>query len=294
MKKITKLIIPLAGEGTRFAPSSTINPKELTHLVDKPVLQYLIEEAYDSGIKEVIFVLNFEKDSIVKYFSKKYQNEYIKKANLDLSNFSEDLTRLHNLLDNIKFSSVIKSKTLGDGHSLLLAKSFIEPDEPFAVSMGDLLGFDDVPFIKQLIRIYNKTGKPVISVERMSLEATSKFGVIKPSNSNGRIHQVVDVIEKPGPKLAPSSLVITGKYILTPDIFTYLENTVKNYKSGEVKLANVLKNYSNRNELYAYECEGEILDTGNILDFIKTTINIGSKHKKYAKEIKHYIKSLVK
>ena len=177
-QSVTKLIIPLAGLGTRFSPSSTAYPKELTHLVDKPVLQYLVEEAYESGINEIIFILNSSKDSIEKYFSKNYQNAYLKKAFSKPYDIPKDLIKLHDLIKKIKFRYIKKNSTLGDGHSILFARSFIEQNEPFAVSMGDLLSFGDRPFLRQLVDIYEDKNSPVVSVEKVSLEATSRFGVI--------------------------------------------------------------------------------------------------------------------
>ncbi|KKR46123.1 MAG: UTP-glucose-1-phosphate uridylyltransferase [Parcubacteria group bacterium GW2011_GWA2_40_14] len=289
---ITKLIVPLAGLGTRFAPSSTAYPKELTHLVDKPILQYLVEEAVESGIKEIIFILNQSKDSIQKYFSPKYQDAYLEKAFSKPDDAPEDLIKLHELIKKIKFRYIKKQSTLGDGHSILFARPFIKSNEAFVVSMGDLLGFDDHPFIQQLMEVYEEKNVPVVSVEKVPLEATSRFGVIKPKKSKGRLHQVVDIIEKPGPALAPSRLILTGKYILTPEFFSILENLVKNHTNGEVKLADALKVYSHTHEMYAYECKGKIQDTGNKLDFIRATINFGITHPKFAKPLKKFIKSL--
>lgn len=291
-KPITKLIVPLAGLGTRFAPSSTAYPKELTHLVDKTVLQYIVEEAVESGIKEIIFVLNSSKDSIKNYFSKKYQDDYIKRAFFKPSDAPEDLVKLHDLIKKIKFRYITKSSTLGDGHSILFARRFIKPDESFMISMGDLLSFGGEPFMKQLIDIYKTKNSPVVSVEKVPLEATSRFGVIAIKKSFGRLHQVSDIIEKPGPVLAPSRLILTGKYVLTPDFFVILDKLVKNHKSGEVKLADALKVHSHNGELFAYECIGQIQDTGNKLDFIKATINFGLANPKYSQPLKKFIKSL--
>lgn len=291
-KPITKLIIPLAGLGTRFSPSSTTYPKELTHLVDKTVLQYIVEEAYESGIKEIIFILNSSKDSIQNYFSPKYQNAYMKKAFSKPGDAPEDLTKLHELIKKIKFKYIIKSSTLGDGHSILFARSLISKDEPFAVTMGDLLCSGKEPFIKQLISIYYKKNCSVISVEKGTDASIPMNGVIAIRNSYGRLHLLKSIIEKPELHLAPSRFILTGKYILTPEIFAHLEDMVKNHKGGEVKLADALKSYSETSDLYAYECLGKIQDTGNKLDFIKATINFGLSHPRFGKSLKSFIKSL--
>ncbi len=291
-KKITKLIVPLAGFGTRFLPSSSAYPKELTHLVDKPVLQYIVEEAYASGITEIIFIISSRKKSIAQYFSKKFHDEYLSSAFKDRNLAPKDHLVFTDLITRIKFRFIEKNSTLGDGHSILFAKKFIKPNEAFAVSMGDLLGFHEVPFLKQLIDIYNKKNAPIISVEEVPLEATSRFGVIAIKKSIGRLHLVSDIIEKPGPKLAPSRFIMTGKYVLTPKIFNYLETMLKNHKSGEIKLADALKEYSHDNDLYAYQCLGSIQDTGNKLDFLKATVVFGLNNPLFGKEFKKFIKSI--
>ena len=292
-RKITKLIIPLAGFGARFLPSSSAYPKELTHLVDKPVLQYLVEEAYASGIREIIFIINSEKDIISKYFSEKYHNKYVKKTFFDSTSIPEEYIRFRSLIKKIKFHTIKKNATLGDGHSILFARRFISPNETFVVSMGDLIGFDNKPFIQQLIKVYyNNNNTPVISVEKVPIEATSRFGVIKPGKSKDRLHTVVDLIEKPGPLLAPSRLILTGKYVLTTKIFDYLQDMVKNHKEGEIKLVNALEKYSKENDLLAYECLGKIQDTGNKLDFLKAVVVFGISHPKLGRPFKKFIKTL--
>ena len=173
-----------------------------------------------------------------------------------------------------------------------LAKKYIKPNEVFAVSMEDLLGFGDKPFIQQLIEVFEDKKRPVISVEEVSLEATSRFGVVDIKKSNKRLHEVRSIIEKPGPKLAPSRLVLTGKYILTPDIFVCLESLVKSHASGEVRLADALSMYAEKNGMLAYQCIGEIQDTGNKLDFIKTMIKLSLEHKTLGKQIRKYLKSI--
>mgnify|MGYP001595511315 CR=1 FL=1 len=160
------------------------------------------------------------------------------------------------------------------------------------MSMGDLLGFSKVPYLKQLIQIYEKNKSPVISVEEAELEATSRFGVIDPKKSMGRLHIIKSIVEKPGPILAPSKLILTGKYILTHEIFKHLDKLVKNYTTSEVKLADALRDYAKTHDIYAYECMGKIQDTGNKLDFIKTSINFGLAHPHFGKDLKKFIKQL--
>jgi len=290
--KIKKLIVPMAGLGTRFLPTSTAYPKEMAYLVDRPVLQYLVEEAYESGIEEIIFIINSGKESIPRYLSKNHHDIYSKKAFGNKEDETHEYREFKKLLGKMKFRFIKRQKTLGDGHSILLAKKYIKPNEVFAVSMGDLLGFGDKPFIQQLIEVFEDKKRPVISVEEVSLEATSRFGVVDIKKSNKRLHEVRSIIEKPGPKLAPSRLVLTGKYILTPDIFVCLESLVKSHASGEVRLADALSMYAEKNGMLAYQCIGEIQDTGNKLDFIKTMIKLSLEHKTLGKQIRKYLKSI--
>lgn len=290
--KIKKLIVPMAGLGTRFLPTSTAYPKEMAYLVDRPVLQYLVEEAHESGIEEIIFIINSQKEAIPRYLSKKHHDTYSKKAFNKKEDMPLEYREFKELLGKMKFRFIKREKTLGDGHSILLAKKYIKPREVFAVSMGDLLGFGDKPFIQQLKEVFENKKRPVISVEEVPLEATSRFGVIDIGKSNKRLHEVKSIVEKPGPKLAPSRLILTGKYILTPDIFVHLEELVENHISGEVKLADALKIYAESNTLLAYQCRGLIKDTGNKLDFVKTMIDLSLGSKTLGHEVRKYLKSI--
>lgn len=292
IKPITKLIVPLAGLGTRFLPSSFATPKELTHLVDKPVLQYIVEEAYDSGITEIIFIINSQKEAIRKYFSSREQDMYTKKAFQNKSNIPEDFQNLRDITKKIKFTYVKKDSTWGDGHSILFAKPHIGNEESFAVTMGDLLYFGKQPFIKQLIQVYNKKNSAVISVQKGTDESIPNNGVIGIKKTTGKLHLVEKIVEKPKLTEAPSRIIMTGKYILTSGIFGHLEKLVKNRDKGEVKLANALRDYAGENELYAYECEGTICDTGNRLDFLKATLALGLRHETLGKPFKKNITSL--
>ena len=291
-QEVKKLIVPLAGWGTRFLPISKNYPKEMINLVDRPVVQYLIEEAYASGIREVIFVLNKNNDMVQRYFSDQLypQQRDVYKASPVAQ---EQLRELNAILRNIKFYHIKRSATFGDGHSILCARSKISPNEPFALSMGDLLSFGKKPFLRQLIEVYAKVNAPVISVERVSLAETAKYGVIAPGASRGRLHEVKGIVEKPGPEHAPSNIAMTGKYILTPAIFSYLALAVRNYQPGnEVRVADALNLYAQRNPLYAYECKGKIHDTGNKLDFLKATVYLGLAHHKIGSDFREFLASL--
>lgn len=292
---ITKLIVPLAGTGTRFAPLSSVYPKEMAFLVDKPVLQYLVQEAYLSGITEIIFIINPQKNSIQDYFSTKHQRVYQQKSFPDRAKMPESLTELNVLVQKIKFRFITRDATLGDGHSILLAHRFIKPGEPFAVSMGDLLSFSDKPFLGQLKAAYARKGKPVISVQEVSLadlpDVSSKNGMIAVKRSSSKLHLIDRIVEKPGPRFAPSRLILTGKYVLEPGIFKYLKKMLREHTKGELKLADALQQYAQDNDLFALECRGKILDTGNKLDFLKASVLFGASHKEFGKPFRNFLKN---
>ncbi len=262
-------------------------------LVDKPVIQYLVEEASASGIKEIIFVLNYSKDIIADYFSSR-QHPHQKNAFKNSEAAKVNLAELNTLLKGIKFHNIKKTTTLGDGHSIFFAKSKIKKNEPFAVTMGDLLAPPGNPFLKQLIAVYQKTNAPVVSVERIPQEEVSRYGVVSPKKSNGRLHELKDIVEKPKVSEAPSNMILTGKYILTPEIFKHIEEVMKNNKTGEVRLADALTSWVKTKPLYAYECVGKIHDTGNKFDFLKTTVQFAAAHKIFGKKFKTFIKEFSK
>ncbi len=267
----TKLIVPLAGLGTRFMPYSGAVPKEMAYLVDKPVIEHIVEEARLSGMTEVLFILNNNKEIIPDYF-RQQKGDY----------------------PGMRFRCIRADATFGDGHSILLAKRFVEKDEPFAVSMGDLISFARVPFLKQLRSAYEKYERPVISVEEVQpidmKDVASKNGMITVARTlASRAYVANDVVEKPGAARSPSRIRLTGKYILTPDIFDYLERRLRN-RTGEVKLADALKDYANERGLLAYACRGEILDTGNKLDFLKAKFLLASAHPEYGKPLRAFIR----
>ncbi|HAJ44573.1 MAG: UTP-glucose-1-phosphate uridylyltransferase [Candidatus Azambacteria bacterium GW2011_GWE1_42_9] len=288
---IKKLVIPLAGFGMRFLPVSKNYPKEMINLVDRPIVQYLVQEACESGIREVIFVVNGGKDIIKQYFSS-YQYSRQKKACRVSPIACENLKELESLLRVIRFRIIKKNMTLGDGHSILCAESYLVREKAFAVTMGDLLGLGPKPFLSQLAEQYALTGAPMVSVERVPKEAVSRFGIIAPAESRAGLHRVLDVVEKPRPEIAPSNLALTGKYILTPAIFPYLKRAYREKTDNEVRLATALKFYAADYPLFAYECEGKIQDTGNKLDLLKATVNFGLTHKNFGAEFKKFLKSL--
>jgi len=252
--KIKKAVLPVAGMGTRFLPASKVVPKELFPIVDKPVIQYLVEEAVLSGIEEIIFVISKGKELIKKHFSYHPELEAILKDR-----------GKHVLLDKINpihklasFKYVYQKEPLGDGHAVLMAEKAVG-NEPFLVLFGDDIVKSDVPAAKQLIDHFE--GESILAVERIPKEKTMLYGIIKPGKKTGRLYEVMDMVEKPEPKEAPSNLGIIGKYVCTPEIFSALKKAPAG-KDGEIRLIDGFNVLKQNQKVWAVEIEGERFDTG--------------------------------
>lgn len=258
--EIKKAIIPIAGLGTRFLPLSKVLPKELWPLVDKPVIQYIVEEAIASGIKEIIFVSRPGKRIILDYFAQ-----------------------------NFSFSQVNQKKPLGDGHAILQAKKKIDKT-PVAVLFGDDVVESKIPCLLQLIKIFKKYQKPVIALYRIPKKNLPSYGVARGEKIGKGVYRIKKIIEKPEIKKAPSNLAIVGKYILTPEVFDYL-SSAKPGKNGEISLAeNLEKMIKDKKEILGYEFEGKWLECGNKLAYLKSNLYLSLKHPQFGKELKQFLK----
>jgi UTP--glucose-1-phosphate uridylyltransferase len=253
--KIRKAVLPVAGVGTRFLPATKVVPKELLPIVDKPVIQYLVEEAVLSGIEEIIFVISKGKELIKDHFSHHPELEALLKDR-----------KKHHLLDKVnpihkmaKFKYVYQDKPLGDGHAVLMAEKEVG-DEPFLVLFGDDIVKNEIPAAKQLID--NFKGESVLAVERIPREKTKMYGVIKPGRQTGRLYEVTGMVEKPEPKEAPSELGIIGKYVCPPEIFEAIKHS-KPGKDGELRLIDGFIKLMETQKIWAVEIEGKRFDTGN-------------------------------
>lgn len=259
MKPIKKVVILAAGLGTRFLPMTKAVPKPMLPILDKPVIQYLVEEALDSGIQEIIIVTGMGKRVIEEHFDHSYELEHDlrSRGKLDLL---EDMERIEK---KARFVYVRQESARGDGHALLCAKEVLG-EEPFAVLFGDDLVDGPKPALKQLLEVYEKTGAPVLCVEKVSEENISNYGVIGIEKQEGRQIQINQLIEKPSASEAPSSYGIIGKYICTPDILKSLEISDSSHPDGEIRLIDGLRTHlENQGALYAWEVEGTRYDTGN-------------------------------
>jgi len=286
MKKIRKAVFPAAGFGTRFLPVTKSQPKEMLPIVDKPVIQYLVEEAVKSGIEEIIIVTGRGKRSIEDHFDYSFELEHTLVEK-----------RKHNLLKEVqaianlaKFVYVRQPMPLGDGHAILCAKELIG-DEPFAVLFGDDVVDNKVPALKQLIDAYNKTGSSIIGLEEVDKKETHQYGIIKPGNSKGRIYEIHDLVEKPAPGKAPSNLAIIGKYVVTPEIIQALEKSKPSH-GGEIRLIDGFRELKKKQQIYGYKIEGKRYDTGTKLGLITATIDFALKRKDLGPDLKKYLKNL--
>jgi len=285
---IKKAIIPVAGFGTRFLPATKAQPKEMLTLVDKPIIQYIIEEAVQSGITEIILITGQNKRAIEDHFDKNFELEHLlkQKGKKDLLKEVERITNLAN------FFYVRQKSPLGDGHAVLQAKNLVGKDEPVVVLFGDDLVVGETPATKQLIDVYNEYQSVVLAVEKVDKKEVDKYGIIDIEESNGKTHKVRGFVEKPNPKDAPSNLAWIGKSIITPEVFDILSK-MKRGKSGEIRLADafgiLLKK---KKQIYARELEGKRFDCGSKLGFLEATVHFGLNHKELKKDFGNYLKSV--
>lgn len=269
--KVRKAVIPAAGLGTRFLPATKAQPKEMLPIVDKPTLQYIIEEAINSGIEEILIITGRNKSSIEDHFDRSVELE----AEL-LRNGKTDLLKMVQDIGNMADIHYIRQKEpKGLGHAIYRAKSFIG-DEPFAVMLGDDVVDSEIPCLKQLIDSYENVKSSVLGVKEVKKNQVNKYGIVDYSNHSGKLYDVKNLVEKPDIKDAPSSIAILGRYIITPAIFDILENTVPG-KNGEIQLTDALKTLLEREKIYAYEFDGIRYDIGDKIGFLEATLDFSLK-----------------
>jgi UTP--glucose-1-phosphate uridylyltransferase len=286
--EVKKVILPIAGLGTRFLPLSKIIPKEIWPLVDKPIVQMLIQEAKDSGIKQIVFVTSAKKSVILNYFK---TDSSLKKILQQRK--KHDILRKLEILENfdkeISFSSVIQNKQLGDGHAILQAAPKIKK-EPVGVMFGDDIVDSETPCLEQLINIYKTCQKPVVALCRLPKEKLPAYGVVKVEKIANRVYKIKKIIEKPVQGEEPSDLAIVGKYILTPEVFDYLKAAKPNTK-GEIILAEIFdKMLEAGKTIYGYEFEGKWLECGTKLEWLKTHFYLSLKDNRFKEELKNFLK----
>lgn len=287
--KVKKAILPVAGFGTRFLPATKAQPKEMLSVVDKPVIQYLVEEAVASGIEEIIFVTGRGKRAIEDHFDVSYELE----DTLVEKNKQELLETVQKISGLARFSYVRQPVPMGDGHAILCAKHLVNEGEAVAVLFGDDLVDSEVPAIKQLLSVYERYGDSVVALSKVDPEEVSKFGVVATTELGNGTHEITQFVEKPKVEEAPSNLVSIGKYIITWDMLETLESLQEGNSDGEVRLADAfIKHIANDKPLYGHEIEGERHDCGDKFGFVKATIALGLKHPEVGAKLKEYLKNL--
>ncbi|CYC66394.1 UTP--glucose-1-phosphate uridylyltransferase [Staphylococcus aureus] len=286
MKKIKKAIIPAAGLGTRFLPATKAMPKEMLPILDKPTIQYIVEEAARAGIEDIIIVTGRHKRAIEDHFDSQKELEMVLKE----KGKSELLEKVQYSTELANIFYVRQKEQKGLGHAISSARQFIG-NEPFAVLLGDDIVESEVPAVKQLIDVYEETGHSVIGVQEVPEADTHRYGIIDPLTKNGRQYEVKKFVEKPAQGKAPSNLAIMGRYVLTPEIFDYLK-TQKEGAGNEIQLTDAIERMNNDNQVYAYDFEGERYDVGEKLGFVKTTIEYALKDDSMREELTRFIKEL--
>ncbi|GAE89700.1 UTP--glucose-1-phosphate uridylyltransferase GalU [Acetivibrio straminisolvens] len=285
--RVRKAIIPAAGLGTRFLPATKAQPKEMLPIVDKPTIQYIVEEAIKSGIEDIIIISGRSKRAIEDHFDKSYEleQELEKKGNQDLLKLVQDISNLANI------HYIRQKEARGLGHAIYCAKSFIG-NEPFAVLLGDDIVDSEVPCIKQLIDVYDKYRTTVLGVQKVPEDQVSKYGIVGGEIVDNRVYKVKDLVEKPDKASAPSNIAILGRYIITPQIFDYLENA-KPGKGGEIQLTDALRELMEKEEMYAYDFVGKRYDVGNKLGFLQATVEFALDREDLKEEFGAYLKGII-
>ena len=287
MKVIKKAVFPVAGLGTRFLPATKANPKEMLPIVDKPLIQYAVEEAIQSGITELIFVTGRNKRSIEDHFDKNIELE----ASLIASNKNLLLESIRSIIpSHVKCIYTRQSEPLGLGHAVLQAKTIIN-DEPFAVLLADDLTDAHTPVLKQLIMQHQKEQSSVIAIEDIPKEKTVQYGIVDVGDSKNNLYKINSIVEKPHPKDAPSTFGVIGRYVFNSEIFDCLEK-IKPGKGGEIQLTDAIQMLLGQQAIFAYLFDGKRYDCGDKLGFIKANIEFSKKHPEIGKEFTAFLKSV--
>jgi len=284
--KVRKAVIPAAGFGTRFLPATKVVPKELLPIVDKPTIQYIMEEVAAAGIVEVILITGREKGSIEDHFdtSTELESHLKKKDRMDLLRMVQDISEMVTLV------SVRQKEPLGLGHAILCAKNVVG-DEPFAVLLGDDLIDAKIPCIRQMIDVYQKMEGALIAIQKVPRSEAHLYGIIKGKRVSDRIYRIEEMVEKPKKGTAPSNLAIIGRYILPPQIFGILEKVSPDGK-GEIQLTDGLRELSQKVPVFGYEFIGDRYDAGDKLGYLQANISFGLKHPELGPKLKRYLKNM--
>ncbi len=285
--QIKKAIIPAAGLGTRFLPATKAQPKEMLPIVDKPTIQYIIEEAVASGIEDIIIVTGRSKRSIEDHFDRsiELEAELQRTGKSELLEFTKEISEIANI------HYIRQKQPRGLGHAILTARTFIG-DEPFAVLLGDDIVVAEKPCLKQMIEVYNEYKTSILGVQSVDPKDVSKYGIVDVKHIEDRVYKVRDMIEKPSTEEAPSNIAILGRYIITPRIFHYLERQEEG-TGGEIQLTDSLKRLSQEEAMYAYDFVGKRYDVGNKMGFLQATVEFALDRPDLRDEFRQYLCELL-
>lgn len=285
--KIKKAVIPVAGLGTRFLPATKTVPKELLPIVDIPAIQYVVEEAVESGIKEIIFVTGRGKDSIEDHFDVAPELEQV----LEERGQREILDTIRRISELIEIVSVRQKRPLGLGHAVFCARDLVG-EEPFAVLLSDDLIDAPVPCLHQLVEVFEEKRDSVIALRRVPKQEVQRYGIVQGKGLTDRLYEVNEMVEKPQPHEAPSQLAIIGRYVLRPEIFSCLEK-VSPGRGGEIQLTDGISRLARQKKVYGYEFRGEHYDVGDKLGFVRATVAYALKRPELRQQVKDYLRSVI-
>lgn len=288
MGRIRKAVIPAAGMGTRFLPATKAQPKEMLPIVDKPTIQYIVEEAISAGIESILIITGRGKRNIEDHFDKSYEleSELQRQGKSSLLSMVEDISHL------VDVFYVRQKEAKGLGHAIGCARAFIG-NEPFAVLLGDDIVVSERPAIGQLMDVYEACGETVLGVQRVAQSEVDKYGIVAPASSASGLHKVADLVEKPAVSEAPSNIAILGRYIITPEVFDILERQEPG-KNGEIQLTDALKTLSRTQGMTACEFEGKRYDVGDKLGFLKATVEFALRRDDLKDSFREYLRSIMK
>ena len=281
--KVRKAIIPAAGLGTRFLPATKAHPKEMLPIVDKPTIQYIIEEAVASGIEEILIITGRNKKSIEDHFDKSVELE----IELEKAGKQEMLDMVRSISDMVDIHYIRQKEPRGLGHAIHCAKSFVG-NEPFAVMLGDDVVDSEVPCLKQLINCFNEYKTTILGVQTVDPKNVDKYGIVDGIHIEDRVYKVKRLVEKPAVDEAPSNVAILGRYIITPQIFEILENTAPG-KGNEIQLTDALETLIKNEAMYAYDFEGQRYDVGDKLGFLQATVEFAMKREELREPLIEYL-----
>lgn len=285
--KVRKAVIPVAGLGTRFLPATKAIPKEMLTIVDRPTIQYIVEEAVASGIDQVIFITSAGKSAIENHFDYDFHLDSVLKEKKKIA-LGEELNNISNLIDIV---SIRQKKPLGLGHAIWTARHVVG-DEPFMIMLGDDLVLSETPCAKQMLDLFDEVQDSIVAVQRVPMDQTFQYGIVEGEDmERERTHKVTRMIEKPAPGTTDSDLAIIGRYILMPEIFDLLERTTPGH-GGEIQLTDALQALGKKRDMYAYEFNGTRYDAGDKMGYLKAILAYGLIHQKLGSRLKAHIKEL--